>query len=457
MVFSPTINHILPERTEPTTAIHPSIHDTAPLHTYKPHLPTDQDSRDNLLTWLPYPGILKIVQLARSIERAFEDTPSQESTDQLRDLASTMIRNSRILAKSKAGPVVCSITISALFSGLTSHHRDVIFSLCQEFIEGKPGLHIEDIFKPICKRVESLVTSPNNWPQAPKYSIFGIFDADTLQFFTRVTDMYLNKKSSEEIDQFVDKSTLKKIATKHHGLWSAKNKALSHNSQLRRDLINPILRHSHSPLTIAVAKYSHTLYDKAFITRPSASVHVGWKEDQFRFQKFGIVLRGSQLFKQIQESCLQCQHRKMRPIPVHMGLANRCMFQDIRIFKFLSVDLKGPFIISTGKSLYALVMICLQTKITEIVLLDSRNSTAILEGFNVVFSFYSTPVRITTDKESGIIKISNSLPQINAALLNQHHVSIDFIPAKAHHLAGSVERRIKSISNILGTLDMTKT
>merc|ERR1711888_305847 len=45
-VFSPTINHILPERTEPTTATHPSIHDTAPLHTYKPHLPTDQNSHN---------------------------------------------------------------------------------------------------------------------------------------------------------------------------------------------------------------------------------------------------------------------------------------------------------------------------------------------------------------------------------------------------------------------------
>ena len=130
-------------------------------------------------------------------------------------------------------------------------------------------------------------------------------------------------------------------------------------------------------------------------------IRMSWKEDQFRFQKFGIVLRGSQLFKQIQESCLQCQHRMMRPIPVHMGLANRCMFQDIRIFKFISVDLKGPFVISTGKSIYALVMICLQTKISEIVLLDSRTSTAILEGFNVVFSFYSTPIRITADKESG--------------------------------------------------------
>ena len=118
----------------------------------------------------------------------------------------------------------------------------------------------------------------------------------------------------------------------------------------------------------------------------------------------------------------------MRPIPVHMGMANRCTFSDIRIFKFISVDLKGLFSMSTGRSLYALVIVCLQTKISEIILLDSRTATAILEAFNVAFSLYSTPTRITADKESGIIKIANNLPGINAALLEHHQVSIEFVP-----------------------------
>ena len=68
-------------------------------------------------------------------------------------------------------------------------------------------------------------------------------------------------------------------------------------------------------------------------------------------------------------------------------------------------------------------MVCIQTKVTEIILLDSRTATAILEAFNVAFSLYSTPYKITADKESGIVKIANSLPEINAALLEQHQVS----------------------------------
>ena len=126
------------------------------------------------------------------------------------------------------------------------------------------------------------------------------------------------------------------------------------------------------------------------------------------------------------------------------------------MFKFIAVDLKGPFTISPDRSLYSLVMVCIQTKVTEIILLDSRTATAILEAFNVAFSLYSTPYKITADKESGIVKIANSLPEINAALLEQHQVSIEFIPARSHHFSGLVERRIRTISSILGTLDLSK-
>ena len=73
----------------------------------------------------------------------------------------------------------------------------------------------------------------------------------------------------------------------------------------------------------------------------------------------------------------------MKPFPVHMGLANRCTFSEIRVFKYIAVDLKGPFTISPDRSLYSLVMVCIQTKVTEIILLDSRTATAILEAFNV--------------------------------------------------------------------------
>ena len=455
-VFSPTVSHSLPEKALPAATTHPLMKDTQPLTEYKPHLPPDQISHNNLLAWIPYPGILKLVRIARTMEKEFKNPPSLHNTTALRKSSAILTRNARALATSPAGPLTCSITFSVFYSGFRSPKRDIISPFFLEFMEGKLGDDKKVILRPVLQLVKTLVTNPHNWPQVPKHSISEIYTTDNIQFFTKVTEMYLCKKSSAEIDHFTDKSTLKKIAVKHQNLWCSKNRALSHESQLKRNQINPILRHSHSPLTISLAKHSHTLYDKAFVNRPSSSVHVGWKEDAFRFQKFGIILKGTQLFKQIQNSCLQCQRRTMKPIPVHMGLANKCIFSEFRVFRYIAVDLKGPFTMSTGRSLYSLVMVCIQTKITEIILLDSRTSTAILEAFNVAFSLYSTPSKITADKESGIIKIANNLPEINEALLEHHQVSIEFIPAKSHHFSGLVERRIKTIATILGTLDLSK-
>ena len=138
-----------------------------------------------------------------------------------------------------------------------------------------------------------------------------------------------------------------------------------------------------------------------------------------------------------------------------MGLANECMFAEIRIFKFISIDLKGPYVLPPNKTFHVLVLVCLQTKYTETVLLESRTAETILEAFNVVFTQYAPPVRITADQESGVVKLAANIHHINSSLLAEYEVSIELIPAKSHHMSGLVERRIRQIATILGRLDMT--
>ena len=62
-----------------------------------------------------------------------------------------------------------------------------------------------------------------------------------------------------------------------------------------------------------------------------------------------------------------------------------------------------------------------------------------------------------TDKEGGIVKISNEIQAINNSLLTEHEVAIEFIPAGSHHFSGLIERKIRQISSLLGTLDMSST
>ena len=451
-VFSVTIQHSLPNHEIPDKHIPQlTVHDTEPLRYYKPHLPSDPTSRTNLLQWLKFPGILKIVQLARSVQIEYESSASEVNSQKIKDILFTLTRNSAILASSSAGPLACSITLSAMFSGLQSEKSAIVSPFLQTYLSGTTTS------KPILKIVRSLITSPYNWPAVPRWSVSQLFNANTIKIFTKVTDRYLNTVSSREVEHFIPRRTLHRIATKIENIWCAKNKALSLNSQLNRNLINPVLRFNKSPLSISLAKHSHTELDKKFVTRPTSATHIGWKENEFRFQKYGIIYRGSQIFKQIEQACLQCEQRRQIKFSVHMGMADPCIFTQIRIFRYIAVDLKGPFILPSEKSVYILVLICIQTKYCESIIIDNRSANTILEAFNVVFSLFSSPHRIVADKEGGIVKISKQLQAINDNLLTEHEVAIEFIPAGSHHFSGLIERKIRQISSLLGTLDMTAT
>ena len=121
--------------------------------------------------------------------------------------------------------------------------------------------------------------------------------------------------------QFLSPKTLSKIAVHHEGLWLAKKRTLLQDASLKRGLINPI-RYNRSPLTIALIKYSHYINDKLPPNRLSSCFHTGPKQNQMKFQRFGIIYNGFPLFQQVQNSCLQCEIRMNTPFRVPMGPAS---------------------------------------------------------------------------------------------------------------------------------------
>ena len=165
------------------------------------------------MEWLKYPGILKLVQLARKLQLEFDALPSEESSQRIRVLSNMLTWNLTVLAKSSAGPLACSITLSVLLSGLQSPKSHLVLPVYQAYITGKPGMgRIES--KPILKVVSSLITNKDNWPRVPRWSISQIFSTETIQTFTKVTDRYLNAKSSKEVEYFVPKKILHRVAVK---------------------------------------------------------------------------------------------------------------------------------------------------------------------------------------------------------------------------------------------------
>lgn len=99
-----------------------------------------------------------------------------------------------------------------------------------------------------------------------------------------------NVKTSNEVSHFVSPKALSKIAVFHKGFWLAKNRAMLSNSNLSREVINPILRYNKSPLSISLVKHSHNLNDNHAPARPSSCFYTGYKQSKTKFLRFGVLL-----------------------------------------------------------------------------------------------------------------------------------------------------------------------
>ena len=455
-LFVPTVDHIPTNKANPAQIIiRPTKLDVMALENYHPYLTQDQQSKEGFLQWVNYPGILTLTRLSRQLHNQMQLPQHQRDIHQIVKWAESLQFRARIMSTTQAAPVAVSMVISVLLKA-SKEYRE-IGKILKDLIDGQPRSSQKRAHHPILSKMDSIVSSPTSWPTRVRHTITQIFTQAEIREFTRVTEHYLNKKASKECAQFLSPKTLQKIAVFHQGLWLAKNRTLLQEASLKRGFVNPILRYNRSPLTVALVKHNHYINDQLPPNRLSSCYHTGPRQNQLKFQKFGVIHKGFPLFKQIQDSCLQCEMRMNRPFQIPMGQAANCIFKTFSLFSFVGIDIKGPMVMEDGKLIYVLVMVCLQTKFVELILLDSRLTESFLAAANVVFSLYGTPTMIVADQEGAMTKIYNNLDKINESLMVDHQLSITLIPAFLHHFAGTVESKIKKVGTILGNLDLKGT
>ena len=284
--FAPTVDHLVQSKpVAKVPIIPPNLNETNRLDYYKPYLPTDQSSKLHLSEWINYPGLLKITRISRQLHKWAELPRDQKNTKAMIQLANILKTNIRILANSQVSPITTSMAIAAMKTATktTPEIRPILIATINGDQEGGG----------ILKKTRSLVTSPNTWPTRQKHTINHIFNTNDIRKFSCITENYLNQKASNEVQQFISPKVLTQIAVKHQGLWLAKNRTLLSNSPMNSDGINPILRYNRSPLTIAMAKFNHTINDKHEPARPSSCFHSGYKQNQTKFLKYGVIYRGA--------------------------------------------------------------------------------------------------------------------------------------------------------------------
>ena len=136
---------------------------------------------------------------------------AEQNHKYMMQLANTIKFNTRILASSQAAPVVVSMAIGALKTAAKSNNQ--IQSILRALIDGDqtPGDR-RKATPPILERIDALVTSPDSWPSRQRYTINMIFDTNEIRKFSSITENYLNKKASKEVEHFISPKVLSSIA-----------------------------------------------------------------------------------------------------------------------------------------------------------------------------------------------------------------------------------------------------
>ena len=106
-LFVPTVEHEPPKAAlKEHFILPPSRLELGKLDHYHPYLPQDQQSRQNLLQWINYPGILKITRISRQLHKQTDLPKQQRNIQQMIKWAKILQFNTRVLASTQAAPVV---------------------------------------------------------------------------------------------------------------------------------------------------------------------------------------------------------------------------------------------------------------------------------------------------------------------------------------------------------------
>ena len=211
----------------------------------------------------------------------------------------------------------------------------------------------------------------------------------------------------------------------------------------------------HSPLAVSIAMHMHYNVNK----------HIG-AESTYRMSLLNVkILGGKQLFKEVSNDCIYCMKLRKRYCEQLMGPLSSSQISMSPIFYFVTVDMWGPILIYTPGyekrtrnrkmeyEAYMLVFACCVTGGINCQIIEKRDTTGVMDGFNRFFSEVSVPKIVYSDKDGALIKAlregSVDILDMQNNLHREQGIYFETCLPQQHYKHGRIERRIRMIQESL--------
>ena len=202
--------------------------------------------------------------------------------------------------------------------------------------------------------------------------------------------VYYFRVATKEVKEFVKPEILKKIAVESEGILYSKSRVMDgqrftlsgdmQDSSILADqgiIIHTPLVERFSPLAYSIGHYVHEKLAK----------HSGYETCNRTSLEFCLILKGIGLFEEIGDECTTCKKLRKRFIEVSMGPVSSHQFSVAPPFWVTQAGLFGPLTHSVpsrerntrnrpalDSKCYAVVMVCMVTKLVNIQIAESKVS-----------------------------------------------------------------------------------
>ncbi|XP_041839808.1 uncharacterized protein LOC121638843 [Melanotaenia boesemani] len=224
---------------------------------------------------------------------------------------------------------------------------------------------------------------------------------------------------------------------------------LRHISHLSEEDIHPIILDNKQHVTHLLIK----AYDAKLL-------HPGPERVFAELRRQYWILRGRQVIKRHQRTCVDCQRWRGKPsVPRMADLppARLRLFQPP--FFSTGVDCFGPYMVRVGRrheKRWGLIFKCLTTRCVHLDLINSLDADAFLLALWRFIARRGTPSEILPDQGTNFRGAERELTEALAAMepqlqegLSNHQITFKFNPPGAPHFGGLWEREIRSIKTAL--------
>ena len=280
--------------------------------------------------------------------------------------------------------------------------------------------------------------------------------------------IYFYRKAAKEVQQFVPKEKVEKIAVLKDGILFSRGRIADgmnfvQTGGIEVSGLGSLGLKSHipvvdrfSPLAYAIGNYVHW----------NLAQHRGAETCSRVSLEHVSIIQSASLYKEIGEDCIKCRIKRKKFVDVPMGLVSDHQLSICPPFWVSQADLFGPINVFVPgferktrnrqvmeAKVWVLVLACPVSRLLNLQVVEKSDSSGIIEGLTRVSCEVGVPKILLIDQDSAVMKALSEVEfeVVNLKLEAKKLFGIEFstCPVAGHNMNGQVERRIRTIQESL--------